>query len=212
MPSSSGAKQLVARGYDQIAERFLEIQSETPGERKLRYFGELLSGLSHDARLLDLGCGSGMPNTAYFAERLDVVGADISRGQLALARRLVPRASFVLADMGSLQFAPESFDAVAAMYSIIHLPREEHAPLLANLHRFLKPGGRLLAVAGANAWEGSETNWLDMGAEMWWSHFDARAGIEMLERSGFRIVRAEIEPDQLLGEGHHLFALAEKPA
>ena len=46
--------------------------------------------------------------------------------QLAIARENAPRARFVRADMTEVDFAPESFDAVVAFYSIIHVPRDEH--------------------------------------------------------------------------------------
>ncbi len=110
-----------------------------------------------------------------------------------------------------MQFKPGSFDAIAAMYSIIHVPREEHEQLLKNIYTFLKPGGRFFAVLGANEWEGTEANWLDLGAEMYWSHFDAGAGLALLRSVGFIIAQSSIEPDTGIGAGAHLFALAERP-
>jgi hypothetical protein len=70
---------------------------------------------------------------------------------------------------------------------------------------------KLLVVLGSNAWEGSDRDWLELGAEMWWSHFDARTSRQLVERAGFHILTSNIEPDNLEG-GAHLFVLAEKPA
>lgn len=201
-------KALVATSYDRIASDMLRLATTEPPGRKVGYLERATSGLLSDARVLDLGCGPGLQST-WLAERYRTVGADISRGQLALARERAPGASFLLADMCSLAFAPQSFEAIVAFYSIIHVPREEHATLFASMHRWLKPGGRLLVVIGSNDWEGGETNWLDMGADMWWSHFDAQTGLDMLRDAGFEIVESKIEPDALLGEGAHLFAICE---
>jgi len=205
-------KRAVAAGYDRIAEGLLEYQRRLPPYgRKRAYLERVTAGLPPGAGVLDLGCGPGL-QSAWLAERFRVTGVDFSRSQLALARARVPDATFLLADMCSLWFRPASFDAIVAIYSIIHVPREEHERLLRNLHTFLKPGGRLFAVLGAQAWEGSEDNWLDLGAEMYWSHFDAEAGLALLHDAGFTIAHSAIEPDSLQDGGGHLFVLAEKPA
>ena len=204
-------KMLVAKSYTRIAGAFLRDHSHDPSPRRRAYLEQAIDGLSGQSWVLDLGCGGGKP-AAWLSKRCRVVGVDIARGQLELARRNVPDAAFVLADMCSLAFRPGSLDAIVALYSIIHVPKEEHAPLFARLHEFLRPGGRLLAVIGAQAWEGLEDDWLGLGAEMFWSHFDAETGLALLEQAGFRIVTSSIEPDTLIGEGAHLYVLAEKPA
>jgi SAM-dependent methyltransferase len=106
-----------------------------------------------------------------------------------------------------------SFDAVAAFYSIIHVPKDEHGPLLRALFELLRPGGRLLAVLGARAWEGSEDDWLGLGARMWWSHWDAETELRLVGDAGLRVIRSQYEQDKLDdGQGGHLFVLAERPA
>ncbi len=204
-------KLLVARGYDRIAEGLYLRQRQTPPSGvKRAYLDRLTEELQRGARILDLGCGAGVPSTAYLSERFDVVGADISRGQLALAGRHVPQATFLLADMCSLAFKPLSFDAIVAFYSIIHIPREEHEPLMGHLFDWLRPGGRLLAVMGQTDWEGRESDWLGLGAEMYWSHFDSATSLAIVERAGFLPLLSNVEPDPF--DGGHLFVLAEKPS
>src|SRR3989304_9384768 len=99
-------KLLVPNGYDRIAEGYLRLQRPTPSEHKRTYLDRLTEGLSDGAWVLDLGCGSGLPHTAYLSERFRVGGIDISREQLALARGHAPGAPFVLADRSTLQFRP----------------------------------------------------------------------------------------------------------
>jgi ubiquinone/menaquinone biosynthesis C-methylase UbiE len=204
-------KRIVAEGYDRIAEGLLaRYRATPPSGRKQAYLERLIDGLDRDARVLDLGCGAG-EQSAWLSNRVRVTGVDISRTQVALARDRAPDAAFLLADMCSLQFGSSSFDAIAAIYSIIHVPREEQEPLLRNLHSFLKPGGRLFAVFGTTDWVGTEDNWLDLGAEMYWSQFDSETSAAMLRAAGFRLIGSELVRDTL-GEGAHLFVLAEKPA
>ncbi len=208
-PSGHNPKRIVAEGYDRIAAEYLHWRERTAKEPITAYLDRVTEGLASGARVLDLGCGAGVPYTAYLSERFDAVGVDISRGQLALARRLVPRATFLLADMSSLAFKPASFDGIVALYSIIHVPKEEHEPLLLRLYDFLRPGRRLLAVLGAQAWEGRESDWLVPGVEMYWSHYGPYDYVSMAERVGLRVLATGVEPDPI--DGAHLFLLAEKP-
>ena len=205
-------KLLVARGYDRIAEGFQRRAESKEFGRKRAYLTELIAGLPDGARVLDLGCGAGDPVLRDLDGRMCVVGVDIARGQLALARRVAPRAGLLLADMCALPLRPASFDAISAFYSIIHVPKDQHGPLLRALYGLLRPGGRLLAVLGARAWEGAEDDWLGLGATMWWSHWDAETGLRLVREAGFRVARSQYEPDHLDdGPGGHLFVLAERP-
>ncbi len=212
MPSGSSAKRLVADGYDQIANGLVGLRrASAPSGRKQAYLEQLTSGIADGAWVLDLGCGPG-EQAAWLSTRFRVAAVDISRAQLALARAEAPDAALLLADMCSVPFTPGSIAAIAAIYSIIHVPREAHEPLFAALYDALRPGGRLFAVLGASSWEGTEANWLDLGATMFWSHYSSATGLALLEQTGFEIEDAQIEPDELLGSGAHLFVLAEKPA
>ena len=212
MPSAANAKRLVADGYDQIAHGLVSMRrAGTPSGRKQAYLEQLTSGIADGAWVLDLGCGPG-EQAAWLSKRFRVAGVDISRVQLELARAEAPDAALLLADMSSLPFRPGSLAAIAAIYSIFHVPREAHEPLFATLYDTLRPGGRLFAVLGATSWEGIEENWLDLGATMFWSHYSSAIGVALLEQAGFEIEDAQVEPDELVGSGAHLFVLAEKPA
>ncbi len=207
-PPMRDPKRIVAQGYDRIAKGYLERRGDARPERDRAYLDRTTEGLERGARVLDLGCGAGVPVAAYLSERFRVVGLDISRRQLSLARGNVPGGTFLLADMCSLPFRPASFDAVVALYSIIHVPRKEHEALLASLCDVLRPGRRLLATMGNDDWEAGESDWLGLGAEMYWSHYGADTNLELLEQAGFRVLETQVEPDTF--DGEHLFVLAEK--
>lgn len=203
-------KRVVAEGYDRIAEGYLRWRQSGVVGRHFEYVRRLIDGLPPGARVLDAGCGAGEPYTRVLAASCATVGIDISRRQLALACRSLPAVAFAWADMCALPFRAGAFDAIAALYSIIHVDRTEHEALLRDLHRLLRPGGRLLAVLGARAWEGTEDNWLGLGSKLFWSHFGAEENLELLARAGFRLIESSHEPD--VDGGEHLFVLAEKPA
>jgi SAM-dependent methyltransferase len=126
------------------------IQTARSKERA-RYTSALLDELPFGAKVLDLGCGAGVPTTWELAQRFNVTGVDISARQISLAQQNVPEAHFVQADITQLDFPPASFDAVAAFYSIIHVPRQEQPKLLQDIASWLRPGGLLVATMGTHS-------------------------------------------------------------
>ena len=186
------AKRIVAEGYDAVAERYITWSAAIPDASRARYTQTLLDGLPEGAALLELGCGAGAPTTRALATRFAVTGVDISTRQIALARELVPAATFIQSDMTALDFPPASFDGVAAFFSLIHVPREEQAPLLARIASWLRPGGLFVASMGVRDNEGDvEEDWL--GAPMYFSHYDAATNRSLVQRASLRIVSANEE-------------------
>jgi cyclopropane fatty-acyl-phospholipid synthase-like methyltransferase len=174
-----------------MAEKYLATKDpEDP--LALAALEDLASVVPQGAAVLDLGCGAGVPVTRWLAGRgFAVTGVDVSARQLELAQRSVPEVTFIKADMTELAFAPETFDAVVAFHSIIHVPRTEHPALLERIHRWLKPGGVFLATMTVTDYEGREDDWEGWGAPMVWSHYDRNANVAMLREAGFQIQYAE---------------------
>jgi len=185
-------KQVVEQGYDRIAERYVEWAQDGRTEERARYTSVLLDELSPGATVLDLGCGAGVPTTQQLAQRFEVTGVDVSARQIALAQQSVPEAQFIQADITQLDFPPASFDAVAAFYSIIHVPRQEQAKLLRDIASWLRPGGLLVATMGAHSMKVDfDADFL--GAPMYWSSFDSQTNRRLVKEAGLHIVNAREE-------------------
>ncbi len=168
-----------------------------------------LRAVPRGAEVLDLGCGCGVPDSRILAEQFRVTGVDISDVQVERARRLIPTARFVRADMTEVRFRPAAFGGVVCLYALIHVPLDEQRPLLDRIWRWLAPDGLLLLTTGESAYTGTEENWLGSNAKMYWSHTDAATYEGWLGQAGFEVVRRTrvAEP----GAEHALF-LARKPA
>jgi SAM-dependent methyltransferase len=185
-------KQIVAQGYDHIAEYHSQWASRTRAEERQRYTTFVLEQLPPAAKVLELGCGVGLPTTLALSRRFQVTGIDISARHVALAQQNVPAATFLQANMTRFSCAPVSFDAVVAFYSIIHVPRAEQPDLLRAIATWLKPGGLFVAAMGSTDVEVQfSPNWL--GASMYWSHFDSQTNQRMIEEAGLQLVRAQEE-------------------
>ncbi len=158
MPADPGAgltraarRRLQASAFDQIGARYDEAFPHKDGQ--LAAVSWLISQLPPGARVLDAGCGTGVPSARQLAGAgMAVTGIDISPVMLALARRNVPGAAF--AELDILDLTPEAgeFDAVVACFSLLMLPRADIPAALARLRAVLVPGGLLvLAMVEADA-------------------------------------------------------------
>ena len=182
---------IVATGYDRIADRHLAWMNEIRGDPRLRFLHALIARLPADPTVLDLGCGAGIPCTAILAERGDVVGVDVSARQLELAGAKVPGARFVQADMATVEFPAAGFDAVTAFYSIGHVPRARHASLFGRIAEWLRPGGHFLAaLACSGGDDDTVADWL--GAPMFFSSHDAPTNRRLLTEVELTVVVDEL--------------------
>jgi SAM-dependent methyltransferase len=103
-----------------------------------------LAGDVAGLEVLDAGCGSGPLMDALRAEGALVSGFDLSPAMVDLARqRLGEEADLRVADLGApLPYPDKAFDLVAASLSLHYV--KDWAPVLAELRRVLRPGGRLI--------------------------------------------------------------------
>ena len=195
-PAESRPQDLVAAGYDEVAERYLAWSPGRPSGARLRILELADATIPRGTDVLELGCGAGVPMTARLAESRRLTGVDGSATQIALARRNVPSATFLQADITTLERPVASVDAVAAFYVLTHVPREELAPLLDRIRGWLRPGGVFIASFGVEDDPGTiEPDWL--GVPMYFSHFSARVNRRLVEAAGFTIEWSEVlrEPE-----------------
>jgi SAM-dependent methyltransferase len=187
----SNPKQIVADGYDRIAERYSAWTGTTLRGPRARYVALVQERLPEGGAVLELGCATGIPTTRELARRFAVTGVELAARQVALARANVPDATILHGDMTMLDLPSGSFDAVLAFYAISHVPRSLHASLYASIARWLRPGSLFVATLTASEDDGTvEEDWL--GAPMFFNGFDAATGIAQIEAAGFTILSADV--------------------
>jgi 2-polyprenyl-3-methyl-5-hydroxy-6-metoxy-1,4-benzoquinol methylase len=204
--SASDPLEVVRLGYDKLSTRYRSDDAD-PKEYRI-WAGELLAALHPGSSVLDLGCGCGNP----IARRLvqgghQVTGIDISERQIERAHTLVPDATFLVADMTRHIFESSSFDAVVALYSLIHVPLAVQPSVIEQVSNCLVDGGILLATVGWEAWTGSDSDWLGGSVEMWWSQADQATYVAWLENAGLEVVQSTYVQD---GESRHALIWARR--
>ena len=185
---------VVERGYDAISDSFVEWRDRIVDDPRQAWAEALTSRLNDGARVLELGCGAGLPDTNLLAERFRVTGVDISGEQIARARANVPAADFIQSDFTVLDLEPGQFEAVAAFYSFNHVPRDLLVGLFARIHSWLVPGGFLLASFGTSDTESWTGEWL--GTTMFFSSFSPETTRRLLLEVGFELELDELVPMQ----------------
>ena len=99
----------------------------------------------HAARVLDLGCGTGLELEAYFKlnPTAQITGIDLAAGMLTALKAKFPDKPLTLV-RGSYfdePFGDDVFDAAVSVESLHHFTQAEKLPLYAKLHRALKNEG-----------------------------------------------------------------------
>ncbi|MFI5621374.1 SAM-dependent methyltransferase [Streptomyces sp. NPDC051567] len=108
------------------------------------------SGLGGGGRMLDIGCGIGLPAfRAAAVTPAEIVGVSNNMAQIDEAGRrsaelgLADRVTFAYADALALPYADDSFDVVWSFETLPHLDRPA---AYAEMLRVLRPGGRVVVT------------------------------------------------------------------
>lgn len=140
--------------------------------------------------ILDLGVGTG--TTAKLILNIAdcrLRGVDMSRKMLREAEKhLGKRVTYINMKFQRCYFKSGSFDAVISVLSLHHLTRKEKATILPKIHRWLKPGGKLILgeVIYSEGEPRTETEWADNMIRI-----GAMRTLEALQAGG---VKGSIEP------------------
>jgi SAM-dependent methyltransferase len=160
----------------------------------------LIGRLTPPARVLDLGCGSGLPTALQLLDAgIEVVGLDESAVMLELAEKQAPGGRYLHRDLRDIADLGE-FDAAVAFFSLIMLPRRDIPPLLGRLHSQLR-GPKLLSMAMVLG-DFDEFPVVFMGEPMAATAYPPDELVHVVERAGFDVlnlveVEAEAERNRL---------------
>jgi ubiquinone/menaquinone biosynthesis C-methylase UbiE len=105
----------------------------------MRFMGDVAG-----KRVLDLGCGVGFFGGEAARRGGRVTGLDFSAMALEICHERLPQIRLVRADATKLPFGDARFDVVLVNDIIEHLAEGPGRAMMADVHRVLAPGGRLV--------------------------------------------------------------------
>jgi 2-polyprenyl-3-methyl-5-hydroxy-6-metoxy-1,4-benzoquinol methylase len=148
-------------------------------------------------RVLDFGCGRGDLLAHVFARGVSAQGFEVSEDSAAVTRKRFatePLFQGVATSPGEL--ADGSFDVVLLVEVIEHLLDDQIAPVLAEVHRLLAPGGRVVVTCpNGEPLADDSVRCPDCGGVFHrWQHvrsLDPASISRLFEQHGFRTETAE---------------------
>lgn len=183
----------VAREY---AERFVNELVYKPLDREL--LGRFASEVRGRGEVCDLGCGPGQTTAYLHGCGVRVYGLDHSTDLLREASRRQPGVSFEPGDMLALPRADGTVAGVVAFYAIVHFSPAQLRRALAEMHRVLRPGGRLLLAFHAGEGSVHVEEFLGHPVSLEFFYFSPSVIAEELVRAGFagvEVIERDPYPD-----------------
>lgn len=142
--NSEDKRNSVKKNYDLIAEQY----SKDFGTyiEDLDVYEKFEKELPAGATILDLGAGTGRTYSYFTKKDYNYIGIDFSTEMREMAFKIHGEFPYILDDMVNIKkyFKNNSVDAVFAVYSLFHLPKEDLKKMLSDIYDILKVGGVLL--------------------------------------------------------------------
>lgn len=182
---SMSYKETTQKSYEATAEAFAQNVAHLAPHESIEHFSKLLP---INAKLLDLGCGSGRDAKLFSEKGLDVTGIDFSTHLLEIAKKHAPLAHFKLMDIEDLHFAPNSFDGIWAACSLGHVPKDKLPEVLKKIHTLLKENGHFYIALKEGASEEliEDTRYSDH-PKKFWAFYKENELNHLLKNAGFTI-------------------------
>jgi len=205
----------VAACYDAVASRYAErFTDELRGKPFDR---ALLEGLAEEVRgegrVCDLGCGPGHVSAFLAGLGVDVLGVDLSEGQVQEARRRFPDIEFRSGNMLLLDLESQRLAAIVAMYSIVHFTLDQLEVATREMYRVLAPAGRLLVSFHVGSGRVHLEEFLEHPVSIDFTWFEVADVVGRIEEAGFeRITVQEREPyPEVEAQTRRAYVQARKP-
>jgi ubiquinone/menaquinone biosynthesis C-methylase UbiE len=187
--------------YDQIASGYARRQAGR-GLAFTDLMDAFTARLPAQALVADLGCGPGHDGARIVAAGHRVIGVDRSAGMLSVAaQRLAGRV--VRGDLRRLPLAPAGLDGIWCCASLLHVPQDQTAAALAEMHRVLRPGGHLALITALGQGSGLEPVPFAPEVKRWYFYRQADQLTAQLPAAGLELLSVSEE----VGNRHWLKAL-----
>lgn len=190
--------------YERLGDTFYEHRRDDV-EFDLRWIRKLTPDLEAGGRVLDVGCGAGVPALPTLAETYEVHGVDIAVSQLRLAGENEPSASLTAGSSLRLPYRDGVFDGLLSLYLFFHVPFDRKEHVLREFRRVLGPEGSLVISMGAKRWTGAVDDWLGSGQRVEWYLDDEASNLRLLRRTGFEVQQCASVEDDIEDSIVHLF-------
>lgn len=142
-------------------------------------------------RVLDVGCGRGLVLAKLRERGCAVVGTELSAHSSKYAREQLGL-EILQKNLGDCAFPDNAFDCITLFHSLEHLP--DPLDELRELHRIVKPGGRILVeVPRFDSFYSKifRDKWFHLDVPRHLYHFEDDTLMPLLEKGGFEVIEVK---------------------
>lgn len=184
--------------YDRIAEEHCE-KTLDQGDREFQedMMDRTFQMLRSSPRLIDLGCGDGRDSHYFYEKGADVVGIDLSKNMIQLARQNYPDCAFLNMDMRDTVFPDDTFHAAWASASIINMPKSELSKIESEVYRIIEPGGIFAFSIKVGEGEGFEEDSVVSGHPRYFAYYTIDELKDRLRL--FQVTESQEYPGEIFG-------------
>ncbi len=171
--------------FDRYAEQYADLTFSNILQYELNRF---ISLLPKNARIIDIGCGSGKDVQYFMDYGFQAIGIDASENMIIEAKKRVADGSFKVMNMQSLDFPKESFDAAWILDAISFIDKNDVQKFLSSLYEVLKNDAVIFISARQGVGE-TEIEYEKLGnSKINIAFFYQEELEELLNKNGFEIL------------------------
>lgn len=179
-------KEITKASYQATAQQFARNVADLAPLESIKQFIKLLP---QNAKIIDLGAGSGRDAKIFTQMGASVIGVDYCSNFIDIAKIHAPLANFQLQDIESMSFPENSFDGAWACCSLGHTPKNKILSVLKKIHSFLKPNAYLYLALKKGAGEILEKDTrYDGDIRKFWAYYEEAELSHLLRLASFKIL------------------------
>ncbi|MFA6303670.1 MAG: class I SAM-dependent methyltransferase [Legionella sp.] len=183
-------KKINHESYQLTAEEFARNVSALAPNGSIEKFIKLLPS---NARIIDIGCGSGRDAKLFTNMGASVLGIDFSSNLIDIAKRNAPLAEFQLMDIEAMNVPDATFDGAWAACSLGHVSKEVFPDVIQKIHDLLKEKGYFYLALKKGTDEVLEQDVRYEGdVKKFWAFFEEEELKNILQEAQFKILDFDV--------------------
>ncbi|WP_195155549.1 class I SAM-dependent methyltransferase [Candidatus Protochlamydia phocaeensis] len=196
-------KAITKDSYQATAQAFALNVADLAPLQSIEKFIQLLPS---QAKILDIGCGSGRDAKIFTEKGVKVIGIDFCSELIEIAKATAPLAEFQIMDIEEMAFSDETFEGAWAGCSLLHISKNRFLSVLKTIHAALKEKGCFYLTLKQGCGEGLEKDVRYKNqVEKFWSFFEEKELKDFLQKARFKILAFDLVEKSHSYQSHSSF-------